>query len=106
MGFACRAIKGFLFGSGDIVLGMTASGLTPCLGLWGFVQCFSQEAATRLRRCLSFCLIGIFQLAVQPVVLLRRDAPFGLDYELALGSTEVEKAPDPYIQAQNSEDNF
>eukprot|EP00439_Symbiodinium_sp_Y106_P065242 s1446_g10.t1 len=74
LGFACRAIKGFLFGSGDIVLGMTVLGLANgMVSIGGIYLFFLPQPSLDSLGWISFACSGASFLILLAMFAARRD---------------------------------
>ncbi|OLP77508.1 hypothetical protein AK812_SmicGene42421 [Symbiodinium microadriaticum] len=74
LGFACRAIKGFLFGSGDIVLGMTVLGLANgMVSIGGIYLFFLPQPSLDSLGWISFASSGASFLILLAMFAARRD---------------------------------
>ncbi|CAE7036234.1 SEP1 [Symbiodinium sp. CCMP2592] len=74
LGFACRAIKGFLFGSGDIVLGMTVLGLANgMVSIGGVYLFFLPQPSLDSLGWISFACSGASFLILLAMFAARRD---------------------------------
>lgn len=90
LGFACRAIKGFLFGSGDIVLGMTVLGLANgMVSIGGIYLFFLPQPSLDSLGWISFASSGASFLILLAMFAARRDLRKRYDLRITRPSDET-----------------